>query len=261
MLLFLKSLILLSTRHDLVAASSSITVIKCCHDDTFYSQGFDSCKNDSAISALWPLPVYSEDSILIEDITEEYFNTITLPMEDCPEGQIAVSTSEFKLISDGSLRLNEDGGNYEVGQFCLSQVFKSADIVIARFCASDPCIETNSKSAGCIRKCCPNRMELNDGYCHPSPFPSFDVQFKNELGEPLNQSLSSYVIRYGVAPKCIDDFNPLGEEFENATFYILPNAQIFIPGYSKEHQMPSDFCIDSHDGVSFVIYSNASMFF
>jgi hypothetical protein len=218
---------------------------KCCHDNAFYLKGFDSCRNDSEQSVSWPPPVFSKKLNQINNITADDFS-ITTTKDDCPKGQIAVSTTQFKVISDGSLRL-EDGRKFEKDLFCLSQLFESADI-IARFCAPDPCIESKSKSSGCIRKCCPNGMELNSASfsCQPSPSSSFNVRFKNKLGEPaVDQSLSSYVIRDGVIPKCIHGISPLGEEFDEP-FYILADAQIYIPGYFEEHhKMPSDYCIET----------------
>ena len=142
---------------------------KCCHDNAFYLKGFDSCRNDSEQSVSWPPPVFSKKLNQINNITADDFS-ITTTKDDCPKGQIAVSTTQFKVISDGSLRL-EDGRKFEKDLFCLSQLFESADI-IARFCAPDPCIEANlegSGADGCIQKCCPNGMELNSASfsCQP----------------------------------------------------------------------------------------------
>ena len=251
-LLFVKCFLLLWCSH-LVDAGRDISMTKCCQDGTVYLQTFDSCKDGSEQSVSWSPAVYSENSILVADIAEGDFK-ITTQMSDCSEGLIAVSTTKFKFLIDGSLRLDEGGRNLTEGQFCLNQVFGPEGIV-ARFCDPDPCIEADTRSAGCIRKCCPIGMDINSMTCQPSSSPSFDVQFRNESGEPVDQSLSSYVVRGGVIPKCIDDsFLPLGEA-HNETFYVLPNAQIFIPGYSKKDQMISDYCIDTDggDAVSFIV--------
>ena len=254
-LLFVKCFLLLWCLH-LVDAGRDIPMTKCCQDGTVFLQAFDSCRNGSEQSVSWSPAVYSESSILIADIAEDDFK-ITTQMKGCSDGQIAVSTTKFKFLVDGSLRLDEGGRTFQVGQFCLNQVFGSEGIV-ARFCDPDPCIEADTRSAGCIRKCCPIGMDINPPTfsCQPSSSPSFDVQFRNELGEPVDRNLSSYVVRGGVIPKCIDDsIMPLGEA-HNETFYVLPNAQIFIPGYSKKDQMTSDYCIDSTDegdGVSFIV--------
>ena len=248
---FVGCLLLLNVNH-LVEAGRDIPIRKCCHGETFfYLQGFDSCKNDSDhdSAASWPPLVYSSANLnSIEEITADDFN-VTTAMEGCPEGQIAVSTTKFKFIDDGSLNL-EDGPKLKQGQFCLNQVFGSSNI-IARFCAPDPCIEMNSESAGCIRKCCPNGMELISKHCQPSSASSFDIEFKNKLGESVNQSLSSYVIRDGVAPKCIHGIFPLGKAFDEV-FYILPDANIYIPGYPAKDRIVSDYCIetDETDAVS-----------
>ena len=259
LLFFVIGWLLLVLTPYLVDAGRNIRVTKCCEDEAFYSQGFDSCRNDSeqSVFSLLP-PVYSEDLNLIYNTTANDFN-ITTAMGNCSDGQIAVSTTKIKFIIDGSMRLDEDGRNFQVGQFCLSEAFGSAEIV-ARFCAPDPCTEVNHDSAGCIRKCCPIGMEINSTSfsCQLTPSPSFDVQFKNELGEPGNQSLSSYVIRDGVTPKCIYGTSPMGKAFDNEElFYILPNAQIYIPGYPRDDRMPSDYCIDTdaEDGVIY-IYKN-----
>ena len=216
---------------------------KCCENDTFYLQGFDSCRNDSALSVIsWPPTVYSEDLNRINnDITADGLK-ITTKMDDCPDGQIAVSTTQFKFIIDGSLRLNEDGRTFQIGQFCLSQVFGSDEEIVARFCAPDPCIEMKPDIAGCLRKCCPIGMKLN-GYCQPSSSPSFDIQFRNELGEPIDRNLSSYVIRDSVTPKCVHGLNGLRNPLDDP-FYILPDARIYISAYPNNDRFVSEYCID-----------------
>ena len=237
-------LLLLLSNSNIIDASRDIQLTKCCSEETFYSQGFDSCRNDSEQSFAWPPSVYSEDSsILIDDITKDDFN-ITSSKQDCPDGQVPVSARKFKLISDGSLRL-EDGRNLTVGQFCLNQVLGSAEIV-ARFCSPDPCIES---VPGCIRKCCPNGMVLSfikeEPQCQSSSSPSFNVSFKNKLGESVDQSLSSYVVRDGVIPKCIHGIYPLGESFDEP-FYVLTDSQIYVPGNLEGLKSPSDYCIDTN---------------
>lgn len=157
---------------------------------------------------------------------------------------------KFKFIADGTLKLEDDGRNLKVGQFCLNQVFGSSEI-IARFCAPDRCIIESS--VGCIRKCCPNGMKLISKYCQSSPSSTFDVEFKNKLGKSVNQSLSSYVIRDGVAPKCTNGFNPLGKAFDEI-FYILPDAQIYIPGYPAKDRIVSDYCLESDETDAVITY-------
>jgi hypothetical protein len=92
-------------------------------------------------------------------------------------------------------------------------------------------------------------MELNfiSNTCQPSSPSSFEVQFKNTLGEPVNESLSSYVVRDGVVPKCIHDgFNPLGKRFgDESHFYVLPGAQIYVPDYPENERIVTDYCIDT----------------
>ena len=247
----MECLLILLNVHHLVEAGRDIPMTKCCpRENFFYSQGFDSCRKNDAQSVSWPPIVYSEDLNQVEDIKAEDFN-ITATIESCSEGQIAVSTTKFKFIDDGSLKM-EDERNLKVGQFCLNQVYGSSDI-IARFCAPDPCIESNPESAGCIRKCCPNGMELNSTSfsCQPSSSSSFEIEFKNELGESVNRSLSSYVIRDGVAPKCIHGIGPLSKAFDDV-FYVLPDAQIYIPIYPEKDRIPPDYCIDTDGAVYFI---------
>ncbi len=80
--------------------------------------------------------------------------------------------------------------------------------------------------------------------CQPSSSPSsFDVQFKNELGESVTQNISSYVIRDGDTSKYIprDAIDSLGEAV-GEPFYVLSNAQIYIPAYREdENKRSSDF--------------------
>ena len=248
LLLLVKCLLLLLSNFYLVDSSRNISMTKCCHDGTFYVQGFDSCDNDSGHSFLWPRPfVYSEDFHPIDDTTDDDFKII-VKKEDCPQDQIAISTTKFKFLVDGSLRLMEDGRNFQVGQFCLSQVFRSDEEIIARFCTPDPCIEANTGSAGCIRKCCPIGMELSSATftCQPSSSTDvFDVQFRNELDESVDRNLSSYVIRYGVTPKCTHGFNAPGKSFDNdEPFYILLDARMYVPAYLYNHRFVSDYCVD-----------------
>ena len=172
--------------------------------------------------------------------------------------------AKFKFLVDGSLRLDEDGRNFQVGQFCLSQVFGSDEEIIARFCTPDPCIEANTGSAGCIRKCCPIGMELSSATftCQPSSSTdAFDVQFRNELGESVDRNLSSYVIRYGVTPKCTHGFNAPGKSFDNdEPFYILLDARMYFPAYLYNHRFVSDYCVDMErsngsDLVNQIVYN------
>ena len=251
----MRSLLLLlsiSSQH-LVEASRNIPITKCCQDESVYKQGFDSCEHESDQSVSWPPSVYSEELNQINKITKNDLN-VTTAMDNCPVGQIAVSTNQFKFFINGSMRLNEGGQNFiQAGQFCLMQVFGSAEIV-ARFCAPDPCTtKLNYGSAGCIHKCCPSGKEINPMTfsCQPSSSLPFVVKFTNRLGELANQqNLSSYVIRDGVIPKCIYGMNPLGKSFGNdEPFNILPNGHIYVPGYPENYRMESQYCIDT-DSVS-----------
>ena len=188
----------------------------------------------------WP-PVFDRlNNRLIDDLTaDDFIQTTAESLVNCTEGEVAVSSTDFSFFSDGSLRLNKEERHLSSGQFCLNEITPSNDL-IARYCIRDPCIES---AESCVRKCCPNGMIFSNKICHPSPLP-FEFDFRNKNGE-LVKSSPSYIIRDGVKPKCSNDFNPLGVNF-NETFYILPNGQIYVPNYKEEKDRTiSEYCVEN----------------
>ena len=222
-----------------LAAGRQIPVTKCCSDDTFYTLGFDQCKRAEGKVDSWPPVVYSALSSRPIEVTADDFS-LTTALDDCPAGQIDVSTTQFRFFSDGSLRL-DDGRRFKAGEFCLNQISVPVTFA-ARFCIPDPCNET---ALGCLRKCCPNKMAVNntDRFCHPTSLP-FEVEFHDENGQSVQMSPSSYIIRDGVVPKCNNDgYNLLSEQYGDV-FYILPNGHIYMPIYPENDRDTQDYCID-----------------
>ena len=220
------------------ANRNNITFTKCCPDKMLYTIGFDGCHPGGEENfSSWP-PVF--DRLNNQIIAEHFTPTITESLDNCTEGEVAVSSTQFRFFSDGSLRL-DDGKRFESGEFCLNQIPAPA-VFTARFCIRDPCNET---TGGCLRKCCPNGMAVNntDRLCHPTSLP-FQVDFKDENGQSVELSPSAYIVTDGVAPKCkTDGYNPLSEKYGDV-FYVLPSGQIYIPIYPKENRATSEYCID-----------------
>ena len=229
------------------AASGKILVNRCCSVGEFYSVGFDSCsKFDDETSDAWSPPMYSSLSgELVYNFTNDFSFTISL--DDCKKGQQSFSTTKFNFVNDGTLRL-DNGRRYYPGEFCINTISADSTTFAARFCIPDPCKE-NATQVGCVNKCCPKGMTLNntDKLCHPSEF-VIDVKFYNE-SEPfvinVNNTPTQYIINDGFVPKCSSPgFNLLNEN-QGDVFYIQSNGEIYIPGYPEEHRTTSKYCIDN----------------
>ena len=233
------------------ANRNNITFTKCCPDKMLYTIGFDGCHPGGEENfSSWP-PVFDRlDNRLIAD---DFTPTTTESLDNCTEGEVAVSSTDFTFFSDGSLSLNNDGRNLSSDQFCLNQIPAPA-VFTARFCIRDPCNET---AGGCLLKCCPNGMAVNntDRLCHPTSLP-FQVDFKDENGQSVELSPSAYIVRDGVAPKCnINGYNPLSEKYGDV-FYVLPSGQIYIPIYPEGDRATAEYCIDNFfDADGPVIYN------
>ena len=230
-----------------VCAGRDIPVRKCCSDKMLYKIGFDECNPDENVDkrlfSSWP-PVFDRlNNRLIDDLTaDDFIQTTAESLDNCPEGEVAVSSTDFSFFSDGSLRLNQEERNLSSGQFCLNQIATSTNL-IARYCIRDPCSES---VRSCVRKCCPNGMILNetDQLCHPTSLP-FEFELRNEKGDLASESNASYIIRDGIGPKCNNGITALGNPFDD-TFYLLPNGQIYVPNYKEEKDRTiTEFCIDN----------------
>ena len=231
---------------NLVGAGRDIPVRKCCPEKTFYKMGFDWCKeeNERMNTFAWPLVFDRLNNRLIDDVTaDDFILTTAESLDNCTDGEVAVSSTDFTFFTDGSLRLNKDGRNLSSDQFCLNQIAEPNTFAV-RFCIRDPCKESTSS---CIRKCCPNgKIILNktDLLCHPTTLP-FQVDFRDEKGQSVELSPSSYIVRDGVVPKCKNGSYSLLSEKYGDVFYVLPNGQIYIPSYPEEDRASSDYCIDN----------------
>ena len=228
------------------ANRNNITFTKCCPNKMLYKIGFDECHPGGEENfSSWP-PVFDRlNNRLIDDVTaDDFILTTAESLDNCTEGEVAVSSTQFRFFSDGSLRL-DDGRRFKSGEFCLNQIPAPA-VFTARFCIRDPCNET---AGGCLRKCCPNGMAVNntDRLCHPTTLP-FQVDFKDENGQSVELSPSAYIVRDGVAPKCnINGYNPLSEKYGDV-FYVLPSGQIYIPIYPEGDRATPEYCIDNFVG-------------
>ncbi len=81
--------------------------------------------------------------------------------------------------------------------------------VIARFCVPNSCLGAN-----CIKKCCPDGMELYvDGFGIHCRFTEEPIMVTNHFVF-RNLSEAAYVIRSGVAPICPDGIQVL-EHYED----------------------------------------------
>ena len=111
-------------------------------------------------------------------------------------------------------------------------------------CVADPCANS---SAGCINKCCPSGMILNETEksCQASSVP-FVIPFHDESGKPLLPP----IVRDGVFVDCKHGAYSLRPSIEEEDrFFILPNGSIHIPAMSDD---VDDYCIDqfaSDDGT------------
>lgn len=226
-------------------ASDKVSVNKCCVDGEFYSMGFDSCNtfDEQKSDARLP-PVYSAlTGELVQNITDHLNLRLTISLEDCKTSQKSFSTTKFNFVNDGTLRL-DNGRRYHPSEFCINQILADSTTFAARFCIPDSC--KDNTQIGCVNKCCPNGMALNntDRLCHPSEF-VFDVKFHNESDIFVHVNDTSYNINDGFVPKCNSPgFNLLNEN-QGDDFYVQTNGEIYIPGYPEDDRSTSKYCLDN----------------
>lgn len=222
----------------------NLPLTKCCDEsEPLYALGFDSCKSED-IPIVWPPPVYLVKTNRTVDASRLEFS-LSINLTSCPEGYVSLSSTNFHLNTDGTVTLLADGNQLESNEFCLSQIAeqpttREADFAV-RYCAPDPCNKTN-----CVHKCCPNGMALNETskLCQTTKDP-FILAFHNESGQEVTPDSRSYMIRDGNVPQCSfgmyslqPQINP--EEF----FYILPDGQIYVPGYPENDRVSKEYCIE-----------------
>ncbi len=248
--------ILVSFQISVSTTSKIIQLTKCCALNESYVIGFDSCQafssNDSssAIFQKYDPPIYSiisnENRTLIEDASSQI--QLEINLSTCPDGFVHNVSTDFFLYENGTLSIPQFGIWRTRGEFCIdeNETFDPLEPVkvTARFCVPDPCLGVN-----CIRKCCPEGMELYIGdsiNCRVTEDPTivFDHFALQNLSEA---SPDSYVVRNGVAPKCeIDllDYNWNSEIIK--PFSIMKNGSMSIisNNFLETNHVMDDYCID-----------------
>jgi len=250
-------ILLINFKISISTTSNIIPITKCCPVNESYVIGFDSCQafssNDSSstIFQQYDPPIYSiiissENRTLIEDASSRI--QLEINLSTCPNGLVHNVSTDFFLYENGSLSIPQFGIRRTHGEFCIDE-FETFDPqepvkITARFCVPDSCLGVN-----CIRKCCPKGMELyiSDGnriQCRVTTDPSivFDhFVFQNNLSDA---SPDSYVVRNGVAPKCVIDLLEYWNS-EMKPFSIMKNGSMSITSYLPEINQVSDYyCID-----------------
>jgi len=246
--------LLVSLNVSVSTTSNIISITKCCAVNESYVIGFDSCQavsnNNSSgtIFQHYDPPIYSiiisnENRTLIEDASSRI--QLEINLSTCPDGFVYNVSTDFFLYENGSLSIPQFGVWRNFGEFCIDEFDPLEPVkVTARFCVPDPCLGVN-----CIRKCCPEGMELYIGdsiNCRVTEDPTivFDHFALQNLSEA---SPDSYVVRNGVAPKCeIDllDYNWNSEIIK--PFSIMKNGSMSIisNNFLEKNHVMDDYCID-----------------
>ncbi len=225
---------------------SSIALTTCCNEDELYSVGFDHCDKQwemNTTEAPFP-PIYSsKDNMPSRGV---HPNPRTGSLRPCPSGNVAKSSTAFRIYDDGSLKLTVEG--FEVSDFCLNRIHPSAAtndkgessaIFAARFCIADECAGTAGR---CVHKCCPMGMALNTEarICQPDMEP-FSVPFHHRNGS-RTEADPSVRIRDGIPLDCTEGVYKVDDEF-----YILPDGTLHIKttimGIPDEGD-DSKYCVD-----------------
>jgi hypothetical protein len=202
-------------------------LIKCCDAGEFYNAGFDSCMK------------WGSDGTGHDDV--EFLLSFS-NLTRCPNGHVVKISTDFKIFENGSIKTAEEFVR-EPGDFCVNRIIDKSNsqfpMFASRFCIADPC---EKSSSGCIRKCCPTGMILDeiDKICHPNPM-TFVVAFQDENGEPLLHP-TSIVTRDGIFVDCkFGKYSLRPSEEEDDEFFILSNGTMML---SSTSELIDDYCID-----------------
>lgn len=238
-----------STPHD--DQGFLIPLAKCCDVGEFYNAGFDSCLERDTLDMEVP-GTYLDSNGTGHAVAPSAFLVSLTNLTICPNGYVVKTSTDFQIFEDGSLK-TADGIVREPGEFCVNRIVSDSDstaplaMFASRLCIADPCANS---STGCIHKCCPTGMILNETerLCQPSSVP-FVIPFHDESGTPLLPP-TSVIVRDGVFVDCKHgaySLRPSTEEDEE--FYVLPNGRIHLPAI---REYVDDYCIDqfaSEDGT------------
>lgn len=238
-----------STLHD--DQGFLIPLAKCCDVGGFYNAGFDSCLERDTLDMEVP-GTYFDSNGTGHAVAPSAFLVSLTNLTICPNGHVVKTSTDFQIFEDGSLK-TADGIVREPGEFCVNRIVSDSDstaplaMFASRLCIADPCANS---STGCIHKCCPTGMILNETerLCQPSSVP-FVIPFHDESGTPLLPP-TSVIVRDGVFVDCKHgaySLRPSTEEDEE--FYVLPNGRIHLPAI---REYVDDYCIDqfaSEDGT------------
>ena len=218
-----------------------VPVTKCCTDEEFYTLGFDSCIHGD-MPTFWPPPVYALRTNKTVEPDRLQFSTV-YNLSVCPQGYDSVSTKEFHLYTDGTVKVN-GGTTLQPGDFCLNEIVAETleqPEYAVRYCIPDPCNQTN-----CVHKCCPSGMSLNETsrLCQTTADP-FQLVFNDATGQVVTPDPGSYIIRYGDVPICPFGMFPLMPDVTpEEKFYILPDGQMYVVEYPETERTFKEYCIE-----------------
>lgn len=219
-----------------------IPLAKCCDVSEFYNAGFDTCMEWDTLDMEVP-GFYFDSKENGHAVAPSAFLLSLTNLTICPNGHVVKTSTEFQIFEDGSLKA-ADGSVRKPLDFCVNRIVSGSNstaslaIFASRVCVPDPC----ANSTGCVHKCCPTGMILNETerLCQPSSAP-FVIPFHDESGTPLPRP-QSVTVRDGVFVDCKHGAYSLRPSVEaDEEFYILPDGRIHLP---TVHEFIDDYCID-----------------
>jgi hypothetical protein len=204
-----------------------------------------------ATSFLHVPPFYSDNDGRVHSVAPSAFLlSFNINLTFCPNGQIVKSTTDFHLYKNGSMKTtNDETKRKPAGEFCVDRILTqqqtttehSTAVFVSRYCIDDPCAQ--NKTMGCVHKCCPNGMALNETerICQPSSVP-FEIPFHHDDDAQLLME-SQMVVRDGVFVDCQHGAYPLRPSLEpDDEFYIRADGRLHAPALGDEYN--DDYCID-----------------
>ena len=244
------------------AEQQLIPLTKCCDIGEFYNAGFDSClewenylttqevQQHYPTSFLHVPPFYSDNDGRVHPLApgSAFLLSFNINLTFCPNGQIVKTTTDFHLYKNGSMGTTDADTKRKAGEFCVDRIMtqqqttteNSTAVFVSRYCIDDPCA---NKTMGCVHKCCPNGMALNETarICQPSSVP-FEIPFHDDDAQLL--ASSHMVVSDGVFVDCQHGAYPLRPSLEpDDEFYIRADGRLHAPALGHA-EYNDDYCID-----------------
>jgi hypothetical protein len=186
-------------------------------------------------------PVHSSTNYLTINVSTQDFQ-VTTDLIQCPNGSISLTSTEFTLFDDGTVKIPNITFNFSPGEVCIANSFNSTDFV-ARFCVPDPCT-----ASICVRKCCPKGFlmkikNLPNWSCERTDR-EFSVYYLNETGQKVLLP-NTMPIRYDTISAWGGKSYP--QLTEESKFNVLHNGTVYVPAYPIGHQVFDHYCVDDFE--------------